>query len=102
MRVVKNDSGFLNHKQNYGLGILMVFERRLIYCLTSREMDVTPITLALSGAAAYPRACQALSSMLSKNALNPADITIVSFVYLQSRIIFCLLLHSMIQNCTNI
>lgn len=67
----------LNHKQNYGLGILMVFERRLIYCLTSREMDVTPITLALSGAAAYPRACQALSSMLSKNALNPADITIV-------------------------
>lgn len=40
-------------------------------------MDVTPITLALSGAAAYPRACQALSSMLSKNALNPADITIV-------------------------
>lgn len=46
-------------------------------CLTSREMDVTPITLALSGAAAYPRACQALSSMLSKNALNPADITIV-------------------------
>lgn len=92
----------LNHKQNYGLGILMVFERRLIYCLTSREMDVTPITLALSGAAAYPRACQALSSMLSKNALNPADITIVSFVYLQSRIIFCLLLHSMIQNCTNI
>ena len=42
-------------------------------------MDVTPITLALSGAAAYPRACQALSSMLSRNALNPADITIVSY-----------------------
>lgn len=39
---------------------------------------MTPITLALSGAAAYPRACQALSSMLSKKALNPADITIVS------------------------
>ena len=39
---------------------------------------MTPITMALSGAAAYPRACQALSSMLSKNALNPADITIVS------------------------
>ena len=34
--------------------------------------------MALSGAAAYPRACQALSSMLSRNALNPADITIVS------------------------
>jgi len=42
-----------------------------------RGLDVTPITLALSGAAAYPRACQALSSMLSKKALNPADITVV-------------------------
>ncbi|VDI07379.1 negative elongation factor C/D [Mytilus galloprovincialis] len=44
-------------------------------------MDVTPITLALSGAAAYPRACQALSSMLSRNALNPADITILYKMY---------------------
>lgn len=74
MKVVKNDSGL------YGLGILMVFERYRLCCLTSREMDVTPITLALSGAAAYPRACQALSSMLSRNALNPADITIVSYM----------------------
>ena len=43
-----------------------------------RGLDVTPITLALSGASAYPRACQALSSMLSRKALNPADMTIVS------------------------
>lgn len=49
----------------------------------AREMDVTPITLALSGAAAYPRACQALSSMLSKNALNPADITILYKMYME-------------------
>ncbi len=47
---------------------------------TYRGFDVTPITLALSGAAAYPRACQALSSMLSRNALNPADVTVVSSV----------------------
>jgi negative elongation factor C/D len=46
-----------------------------------RGMDVTPITLALSGAAAYPRACQALSSMLSRNALNPADITVLHKMY---------------------
>lgn len=46
-----------------------------------RGLDVTPITLALSGAAAYPRACQALSSMLSRNALNPADITILYKMY---------------------
>jgi len=45
-------------------------------------MDVTPITLALSGAAAYPRACQALSSMMSRNALNPADITVVCLSFL--------------------
>ena len=43
-----------------------------------RGLDATPITMALSGAAAYPNACQALSSMLSKHALNPADITKVS------------------------
>ncbi|XP_078330044.1 negative elongation factor D-like isoform X3 [Crassostrea virginica] len=49
----------------------------------AREMDVTPITLALSGAAAYPRACQALSSMLSRNALNPADITILYKMYME-------------------
>ncbi|UYV67725.1 NELFCD [Cordylochernes scorpioides] len=37
--------------------------------------DATPITMALNGAAKYPRACQAFSAMLSKNALNPADIS---------------------------
>ncbi|XP_052815381.1 negative elongation factor D-like isoform X1 [Mya arenaria] len=50
-------------------------------CANQRGLDVTPITLALSGAAAYPRACQALSSMLSKKALNPADITILYKMY---------------------
>ena len=43
-----------------------------------RGLDATPIMMALSGASAYPEACQALSSMLSKNALNPADVTKVS------------------------
>lgn len=46
-------------------------------CATDKGLDVTPITMALSGAAAYPRACQALSCMLSRQALNPADITIL-------------------------
>lgn len=31
--------------------------------------------MGLNGSAAHPRASQALSSMLSRNALNPADIT---------------------------
>lgn len=46
-------------------------------CAADKDLDVTPITMALSGAAAYPRACQALSCMLSRQALNPADITIL-------------------------
>lgn len=33
--------------------------------------------MALNGAAAFPQACQALTSMLSRNALNPADITVL-------------------------
>ena len=41
------------------------------------QHDVTPITMALNGAARFPQACQALTSMLSRNALNPADITVL-------------------------
>lgn len=33
--------------------------------------------MALNGAAASPGACQALASMLSRNSLNPADITVL-------------------------
>lgn len=33
--------------------------------------------MALNGAAAFPQACEALSSMLSRNALNPADISVL-------------------------
>ena len=54
----------------------------LCFVMFFRGLDVTPIMLALSGASAYPRACQALSSMLSRNALNPADITVVRHFYI--------------------
>uniref|UniRef100_A0A672JIS8 Negative elongation factor complex member C/D n=1 Tax=Salarias fasciatus TaxID=181472 RepID=A0A672JIS8_SALFA len=43
----------------------------------ARGHDASQITLALGTAAAYPRACQALGAMLSKGALNPADITVL-------------------------
>lgn len=33
--------------------------------------------MALNGAAGHPQACQALTSMLSRNTLNPADITVL-------------------------
>lgn len=46
-------------------------------CAQQNHHDVTPITMALNGAARFPQACQALTSMLSRNALNPADITVL-------------------------
>jgi negative elongation factor C/D len=42
---------------------------------SDRGHNVTAIIMGLNGSAAHPRASQALSSMLSRNALNPADIT---------------------------
>lgn len=41
------------------------------------NQNVTPITMALNGSAVYPQACQALTSMLTRNTLNPADITVL-------------------------
>ncbi|CAH0383645.1 unnamed protein product [Bemisia tabaci] len=43
-------------------------------CAQNNHQDVTPIIMALNGAASYAQACSALSSMLSRNSLNPADI----------------------------
>ncbi|XP_070575562.1 negative elongation factor D-like [Ptychodera flava] len=46
-----------------------------------RGYDVSGIGLALTTAALYPRACQAIAAMLSRNALNPADITVLFKMY---------------------
>lgn len=43
----------------------------------TKRLDATPITMSLMGTAAYPKVYSALSSMLSRNYLNPADITIL-------------------------
>ncbi|XP_003739553.2 negative elongation factor D [Galendromus occidentalis] len=44
--------------------------------------DTTPIAMALSGALTkHPKACQAMAAMLGKNALNPADVTILYNLY---------------------
>lgn len=42
-----------------------------------KRLDATPITMSLMGTAAFPKVYSALSSMLSRNYLNPADITIL-------------------------
>nr|XP_054748245.1 negative elongation factor D-like [Lytechinus pictus] len=46
-----------------------------------RGEGVTQISLAVSSATAYPRACQALVSMISRKALNPADMTVLYKMY---------------------
>lgn len=46
-----------------------------------RGHNITAIIMGLNGSAAHPRASQALSSMLARNALNPADITILYKLY---------------------
>lgn len=55
------------------------FDFKIYLCVLSVQSghDASQITLALGTAAAYPRACQALGAMLSKGALNPADITVL-------------------------
>lgn len=65
-----------------GRGLRLKFEsvRSSIWAVllcSPRGHDASQITLALGTAAAYPRACQALGAMLSKGALNPADITVL-------------------------
>ncbi|KAF5273305.1 hypothetical protein FQR65_LT04727 [Abscondita terminalis] len=46
-------------------------------CAQKNGHDITPITMALNGASGYPQACQALTSMLCRNTLNPADISVL-------------------------
>lgn len=40
-------------------------------------LNITPITMALNNSSPHPGASQALTSMLSRNSLNPADITVL-------------------------
>lgn len=40
-------------------------------------LNITPITMALNNSSPHPQASQALTSMLSRNTLNPADITVL-------------------------
>ncbi|CAL4099727.1 unnamed protein product, partial [Meganyctiphanes norvegica] len=51
------------------------------YAINRAGHNVTPIQLALNGSMTHPRAHQALSPMLSRNALNPADITVLFKLY---------------------
>lgn len=52
-------------------------------CLGAQKVghDVVQILLALNGSSKYPRASSALSSILTRNALNPGDITVLYKLY---------------------
>ncbi|XP_014215121.1 negative elongation factor D [Copidosoma floridanum] len=66
----------LSH-ENKGGFMMKRLSQEITKCAQVNGHDVTPITLALNGAASSPGACLALSSMLSRNSLNPADITVL-------------------------
>ena len=53
---------------------------RFAECLSCRNLDVTNMTLHFNGVGRNNRIFEALGSMLSRNALNPADVTIVSLI----------------------
>jgi len=50
-----------------------------------KSYNVTPYTLALNNASAYPKIYSGLDSMLTKNVLNTSDITNVRRLLLQLR-----------------
>jgi hypothetical protein len=65
-----------------------------------RGYNVTEITLTLDGTTAYPKVYQSLCTMLSKKALNPADVTSVKiflFIFLNKILCFFLWLNSFIK-----
>ncbi|KAG8259776.1 beta ketoadipyl CoA thiolase, th1 [Homalodisca vitripennis] len=64
-------------RENKGGSNMRRLAQEITRCAQQNRHDVTPITMALNGAALHPQALQALSSMLSRNALNPADITVL-------------------------
>ncbi|XP_015785499.1 negative elongation factor C/D [Tetranychus urticae] len=59
--------------------------KRLLQEVTQRASkdghNATPVLVALNGAWAHQRVTQALAAMLSKNNLNPADITVLAKAY---------------------
>lgn len=64
-------------KRGIKFGFKSIKLRFFLLNLVLLRNDVTPITMALNGAAPYDQPCAALSSMLSRNALNPADINVL-------------------------
>lgn len=70
----------LSQESKGGPNIKRLFQEITRHALLNGH-DATPIIMALNGGGNYPRAAQALKSMLAKNSLNPADITVLHKLY---------------------
>ena len=64
-------------KQSKTKEIFFSTEIRELLFVGFRGYNVTEITLTLDGTTAYPKVYQSLCTMLTKKALNPADVTSV-------------------------
>ncbi|XP_060535337.1 negative elongation factor D [Cylas formicarius] len=64
-------------RESKGGSSMKRLSQEIMKCAQKNGNDITPITMALNGASGYPQACQALTAMLSKNTLNPADISVL-------------------------
>jgi len=68
--------------------IKIFYSNKYFSFILIRGHNVTEITLTLDGTTVYPKVYQPLCTMLSKKALNPADVTTVGYHYLFSSIKF--------------
>lgn len=66
---------YLLSKDSKGAANIKRLSQEVAKYAQQNRHDATPITMSLMGTAAHPRIHSALSSMLSKNYLNPADMT---------------------------
>ncbi len=67
--------------ENKGGHIIKRLQEEIQKQAQADDHDVTPITMALTTGFQHTRAVQALQSMLSRNALNPADIVVLHRLY---------------------
>lgn len=70
----------LSQESKGGSNIKRLFQEITRHAIQNGH-DATPIIMALNQGCNYPRASAALSAMLAKNQLNPADITILHKLY---------------------
>ena len=70
----------LSQESKGGASIKRLFQEITRHAIQNGH-DATPIIMALNSAWAHPKAAAALSAMLARNSLNPADITALHKLY---------------------